>query len=422
MRGPPPINEEVISRHAEDASFLWLRRDRAVHAFDYTLTDLERLDGRIDAHLDGLTTAGDEGWRLALEQLENGDPEDFFAAASVALLRADSSFEEVVAAAEAADLPATRGLISALAWSGEPAAKRLDVLAASRSEKARMVAIAARACLRTCEGAALERALRDPSPLVRARALRAVGEVGRKDLLLPLRQSNAETSPECRFWAAWSASILGNPTAIPVMLAASRTGKLHIERAIDLAVRASKGDSGAAIYRQLVSEGATCLALIAARALGDPANVPWILEAMEDETHARLAGDAFSTLVGVDLACEELVSEQPRREAGPTDDPADENVAMDRYADLPWPAVPQIRSWWEKRRDRFKKGGVYLLGEPLSLEHLRRVLVEGSQPRRAAAALELALARPGAPLFEVRAPGRLQRVWAAEPRPERRAR
>jgi hypothetical protein len=45
------------------------------------------------------------------------------------------------------------------------------------------------------------------------------------------------------------------------------------------------------------------------------------------------------------------------------------------------------------------------MGKPISIDWLEQVLRIGYQRPRAAAALELAILRPGQPLFEVRAPG-----------------
>ena len=56
-----------------------------------------------------------------------------------------------------------------------------------------------------------------------------------------------------------------------------------------------------------------------------------------------------------------------------------------------------------------KRGTRHLLGKPMTLEWLEHVLKAGSQPARAAAALELSLRQPRRPVFEVRAPGFLQR-------------
>ena len=92
-------------------------------------------------------------------------------------------------------------------------------------------------------------------------------------------------------------------------------------------------------------------------------------------------------------------------EAGPTENPEDENVEMDPDENLPWPDQDLIKKWWSARQGNFAKGSRYLLGQPISTESLRLALKNGYQRQRAAAALELAILKPGRPLFEVRAPG-----------------
>src|SRR5262245_6682257 len=59
------INSDVVARHADEAPFLWLLRDRAAAAPHYSLLDLAKLDERVEANLDGLRVAGDYGWRAA---------------------------------------------------------------------------------------------------------------------------------------------------------------------------------------------------------------------------------------------------------------------------------------------------------------------------------------------------------------------
>jgi uncharacterized protein (TIGR02270 family) len=111
-------------------------------------------------------------------------------------------------------------------------------------------------------------------------------------------------------------------------------------------------------------------------------------------------------ITGIDLAYDDLEKNPPEGfEAGPTENPEDENVDMDPDEHLPWPDPALIQKWWTKHKSRFQKGTRYLLGKPMSIEWLRQVLRIGRQRQRAAAALELAMRQPGQPLFEVRAPG-----------------
>ena len=64
-----------------------------------------------------------------------------------------------------------------------------------------------------------------------------------------------------------------------------------------------------------------------------------------------------------------------------------------------------VAKWWERKRGSFAKDTRYLLGQPITIDSLRQALKMGYQRQRAAAALELAILKPGNPLFEVRAPG-----------------
>jgi uncharacterized protein (TIGR02270 family) len=111
-------------------------------------------------------------------------------------------------------------------------------------------------------------------------------------------------------------------------------------------------------------------------------------------------------ITGVDLAYRDLERKPPEDfNAGPTEDPKDENVEMDPDDNLPWPEPALVQKWWDKNRGQFQSGTRYLLGKPMTVDWLKTVLRDGRQRQRAAAALELAIRNPGEPLFNVAAPG-----------------
>ena len=65
---------EVVSQHAEEAASLWLLRSDALRAPHYVLKGIAKLDGQVEAHLDGLRVAGEAiacitGLSLEKEQL-----------------------------------------------------------------------------------------------------------------------------------------------------------------------------------------------------------------------------------------------------------------------------------------------------------------------------------------------------------------
>jgi len=114
-------------------------------------------------------------------------------------------------------------------------------------------------------------------------------------------------------------------------------------------------------------------------------------------------------ITGIDITYQNLEGERPEGfEPGPKEEPEDEKVALDEDEDLPWPKPELIARWWKENYSRFQGGTRYLLAEPLSQERAMEVLRTGLQRQRIAAAIELAMIKPGQSLFEARVPGIVQ--------------
>jgi uncharacterized protein (TIGR02270 family) len=151
-------------------------------------------------------------------------------------------------------------------------------------------------------------------------------------------------------------------------------------------------------------------AIAGAAALGDAAMVPMLIEQMADPKAARFAGAAMTMITGADFQREKLEGKTPEGfSAGPTDDPDDEDVAMDPDESFPWPDVPAVERWWSGKGGAFRSDQRYLLGRPIEPGWLEEVLRGGNQHARAAAAVELCLAGKHNVLFEVRGRGERQR-------------
>jgi uncharacterized protein (TIGR02270 family) len=406
------IIPEIISQHFEEASFLWFLRDRAVRSPHYFLADLAKLDGRVEAAVDGLRVAGDAGWQFCEEGLGQGDPGAFFAAAILAFESGNEDRMQHLVAGAITTPALSRGLISALGWlPAESVLPFISRMIVAGLPSVRRVGIAASAILRRDPGAPLADALRDEDPFLRARASRAVGELGRMDLLPQIRTFLAVDDAVARYFAAWSGTLLGDTDSIAALRAFAVPGGGYAEDAARTASRNMGLPIATEWQRELARNQATMrLAIICAGAAGDPASIPWLVEQMENPESARAAGESFATITGVDIASENLEDKKPEGfEAGPTENPEDEDVAMDADEDLPWPNVRLIKKWWDQRRDQFRNGTRFFMGKPIAEDHLQQVLKTGRQRRRAAAALELATLNPGEPLFEVRSPGFLQR-------------
>lgn len=409
----------VIAQHAQEAAFLWLLRDAAVSQPHYSLADLAKLDDRVEAHIDGLRIAGDDGWAILKKQLEEyTEPGEAFAASVLAFESSkDDRIAEVVKFGTKSPEVA-RGLISALGWlSYDKAEKFIRRLLEAEAPAVRRLGIACSAIHRQNPRRPLEQALADADPRLRARALRTVGELGLVDLLPTVRKNLTHEDRNCRFWAAWSLALASSDKdAIAQLQAVAESDSPYRERAVQIATRRLE-PSAAKMWQRKLSQNPKQirLAIIGAGALGDPEAVPSLIERMKNPPLARVAGEAFTMITGVDIAYQDLDTDKPEGfEAGPTEKPEDADVAMDADENLPWPKPEMIQKWWNARQGEFVKGTRYLVGKPITPEWLHQVLREGRQRQRAAAALELALKQRGSKLFEVRAPGFRQQKILAE--------
>ena len=398
----------VIEQHAEEAAFLWLLRDGAVHEPHYSLSDLAHLDDRVDAHIDGLRIAGDEGWDILKETLMWEDAGEVFAAAVLAFETGVEERIQAVLEAGSDDYELSRGLVSALGWLPfNQANGYIENLAAAESSALRRIGLAAYVAHRQNPGQFLINALSDDDAVLRARALRVAGELGRKDLLPPLKDHTKEHDTNSRFSSAWAATLLGDASIVPVLRSMAESEEPHAEKACCMALRLMHLSDAHVWLQQLFKpSNLQRLAVTGYGVIGDPMAVPWLIQMMEVEELARVAGESFTMITGLDLAYEDLEGEWPEGfEAGPTESPEDEDVELDPDEDLPWPEPKLIREWWDSNKNAFRNGTRYLCGKPITEEQCQHVLRHGYQRQRAAAAIELVMMNPGQPLFEVRAPG-----------------
>jgi uncharacterized protein (TIGR02270 family) len=403
------ILPHIVERHADEAASLWDVRNQAVSAPHFFLRDLLHLDRRIEANLEGLVLAGDDGWTICREALGLKSPGDVFATAVVALVSGKEDRVLEVLEAGTRSPVATAGLISALSWLPYPAVERhVSALLASAQPPLRRVGLAAAAAHRQDPGQPLKAALEDDDPALRARALRAVGELGLVDLRPLARRHLRAADLASRFWAAWTSALLGpDPDALEVLAAEAESRGPRSDRAVQLAVRRMERDRASDwILRLGASSAHLRLAILGAGARGAPELVPWLIRQMQLPPHARVAGEAVTSVTALDLSSGPFRGDRPGGfQAGPTEDPGQEDVAPDPDENLPWPDPAAVERWWGGQRNHFDEGTRYLLGKPVSQEWLSRVLRAGRQRQRSAAALERCLAEAGQTLFEVRAPG-----------------
>jgi uncharacterized protein (TIGR02270 family) len=395
-----PVIANVLSQHAEEAAMLWILRRAAVAAPHYSLADLAKIDGRVEAHLDGLRIAGDEGWKFCEEQLAAKEEGEVFAAGVIAFESAGPELIKTDLAVVEQEPETIDGLVSALGWlSVEQALPHIENLLRNEMPIHQQIGLSAAAIHRWNPGAALARMMASEHAAVRARALEAAGELGDKQVIQDLLISLRDPDESCVFAAAWSGTLLGLPACAAVLLSIAESYSPNSPAAADLALRRMDVASALAFHAKLVADPTRIRpAIRSAGTIGDPSVIPWLISLMDQLPLARLAGESFTTITGVDLAYRDLERKPPEDyNAGPTEDPADENVEMDPDDNLPWPEPSLVQQWWDANRSRFQNGSRYLLGNPITDDWLKIVLRDGRQRQRAAAALEIALRNPGQP-------------------------
>jgi uncharacterized protein (TIGR02270 family) len=405
----------IVFQHAEESALLRNVRRVLVRAPHVKLRHLRRLDERLAAHLDGVAVAGEFGWKLCLEALENpGIGEVFCATVRAIEDRNAQGLDKLLALAEA--VPASQsGLLSAFGWvSSQFLHGTIKDLLVAAGPFRRQVGLGACAMHRVDPGAALVAALDDSDALLRARGLRVAGECGRRDLLAACVTALADDDDVCRFWAASSCALLGKRgEAIDVLKNIALQAGLAGLRALRLALKMINAAQANALLKVIAQDPSHIRLLIHGVGIaGDPHDVPWLIRQMTDTKLARLASEAFSFITGLDLAYLDLDRKPPEYvESGPNDDPEDANVARDDDDSLPWPDPVRIQAWWDVNQQRFQPGVRYFIGERVSVQHCQKVLREGYQRQRMAAAEYLCLLQSGTRLFPTSAPAWRQQRW-----------
>lgn len=413
----PPI-AAVVQQHAEESAHLRHVRSVLVRAPHVKLLHLGRLDERIAAHLDGLAVAGEYGQRCARAALERPGAGEVFAVAVGALESHDeAAFERLLALADV--LPdARRGLLSALGWVAAPELRgTVRALLGSAQPGARAIGIAACRLHRVDPAAALTAALRDPHEGLRSEALRTAATLGRCDLIEHARDPLAGPPAAQAIDAGWAACLLGDcGSGLAVLqswLAQAATASAPPDARHDeflaMALQAASPAQAQACVRSLAAAGASQRLLIrAVGLLGDARWVPWLIERMADLRLTRIAGESFTLIAGADLAALDLERKPPEGvDFGPTEDPADDDVALDADESLPWPDVAKVQGWWQAHAASCAVERCFM-GAPPSIEHCNQVLRNAAQRQRAVAARYLSLLTPGTPLFPIAAPTRRQ--------------
>lgn len=391
-----------------EAAFAWQRRTMVLDAPHDTSGDLADLDRRLATLLKGLTTSIELGWACCEAALAEQGAGEQFTATVIAFSTGDSERIKIAVEAGLADPRATKGLVSALGWLPDRIARPwIARLLQGKDMSHKYLGVAACSVRRADPGEQLTDILtrEDCRAHVKlhARALRLVGELRRDDLLPMLQATMSDPDPTIAFWSTWSAVLLGHHAAVKHLRPFVFKPGPYRTRALHMALRVLPLDEGRAWISALAQEPANIRTVIAASGvLGDPHAVNWLIEKMTDPKLARLAGEAFSTITGIDVDGLDLAL-APQQRPAPPDIPDDNDIGYYEDQNLPWPDPGKVAAWWRSHGPNFKVGQRYFLGEAVTPDWLKLKIAHGTLRQRHAAALALALIDRHSRLINTRA-------------------
>ncbi|CAM4199645.1 TIGR02270 family protein [Serratia silvae] len=387
------INRSIVEQHVDEAGFQWLQHTDAVQRPDYTLEDIVELDNTLEANLDGIYLAGETGWQLCQTQLTDGE-EYLFPAMVMALRSQDPGRQQQLL--KTVNSENAEMFIGALGWVDYAQAKPvIEQLLNSTRPFYQYLGVAACGLHRQKPSVAIQQLLQSPIPLLKVRVIQLIGELKYHDLKVELAHYLRAENQAYRFWSAWSLALLGERYhALPVLESCLHPDSAYYQPALQVAIRIATPDGRKRLIYTLAKSHFFKSAITATGIAGYVDGIGWLIKMMEQPELARIAGEAFSLITGVDLEYNDLVKEQAEDDDNNElfdDDDDDDNIDEDEQ-NLPIPEPLLVAKWWQQYQRDFKAGTRYLAGNAINDGNLLTLLQSGRQ--RQAAALELALSDP----------------------------
>ena len=394
-----PAYRDIYEQYATDAAFLWLLRSIAIEQPHNNKQDISVLEKRIDAQLNGLMTSVDIGWTACSQGLELEEPGEVFTALVVAMRSHDASKIKHAVEVGLSNNILKAALNSALGWLPHSIVfPWITRFLNGKNMEHKLLGLSACSVKRQDPGEILTQILRreecQAHEQLYARALRVVGELRRQDCMPEIKSASQDDRTSIKFWSYWSAILLGHKSCVeqlkPYVFDAQSPFQ---EIALQLCFRVLPVEQAREWISALAKNEINMRTIIKATGiLGDPHAVNWLIDKMQDQKLAKLAGEAFSLITGADLVKHDLTCEQPTQHPLELDEG---DIELDEDENLPYPAHNKVATLWRSHGKKFIVGRRYFGGQIISVDLLNSVIEKGNQRQRHAAALELALNETG---------------------------
>jgi len=381
---------------AENAAFFWLLHDKALAGSDYDLSEMVELELRIQAQLDGLLSYKEDGWQACLTALQFDEPGEIFTAAYFAFASGDSQKIQLAVEAGCNKQENFSAMLSALAWLPFASIQNwLGKLMQSTLPEHLCLGLCACALHRANCGEHLTKILAggylDSSPEYLSLTLRAISLMQNDNAQYDLSKYHAHSEEGVVFSSLYTSLKQGDGNAMSLIrnyvFSDTKINDISVtDKAIQVVFRVLPAEEAKKWIQDLGKEPDSLRTVIKSIAiLGDPTVLPWLLKLMAQDETARLAGNAFSLITGLDLELEKMVKRV-------TDsDEMDENTLEEPDSDFPWPDAAKISAWYALNSGHFLYGNRYLAGKLISEEQCTAVLSHGKQSHRIAAYHELSI-------------------------------
>jgi len=393
----------VLERHAEEAAELWALRSARAYAPHYDRPALDALDERVEANLDGVARAGEDGAKAAAA-LPLHHAGSAFVRTAAALSARDPKRLAAVLDAVGRDKSLEPGVRGALAWLPLSTSRwAVDAMTGARSPTTlKRLGLEALVAHRECPNGALVDAMGSASAPLVATAMESAALLGRRELVKEVVSMLDAPAERVKRAAAWSAALLGVEGAGERLwssgLEDSARGRAELVVAIG---RSAPSTVAARIGALLDTPDQRRLGAVAAGIAGLGDWIARLCDLLPEPRHQRIATEALCRITGCPV--DPAIRRPPPEGAdpGPNDDPSDDRVALDPDARLPWVDPDAMAA---RARARAPGGGFRALwGRPLGLETLQSALANGSQRLRHECAIEWVMREPG-PVEDVARP------------------
>lgn len=402
--------QHMYERFVDEAAFLWVLREVALEQPHYLPDEIKDLETRLQRQLDGIMTSPEDAWIICETSLEIEEPGEVFTAAVTAFRCMDVDRIQKAVNGGLVNDETFKGLASALHWlPGKYCHSWIKKFFVSKNFDHKRLAIVACGLRRENPAEFLSKILSREDCLedekLYAQAVKSIGEFKRYDLAVCLEKALEAESVDVVFWAIWSSVLLGNRAVVeklkPYVL---NDGPFQLN-AIQIAFRILPMVTAREWITDLSKmDGQKRNVLKASAILGDPQALPWIISQMKEADMARLAGEVFSIVTGIDLEQHQLVNELPDLDEQLPDEGDDEDfITLDEDENLPFPTVEKVAAVWQKYGQHFTPGQRFFMGKLVDKEILKYQIEKGLQRRRHSAAMELALLDVASPLVNTRA-------------------